>query len=148
MKRKLIAKAREEFKQSSTPEIMLREAIDKQTPLIFTVKGVYETPKAKQKLDYKLKVIEELYKYPFALVNIGYDTVYLILEDSFPECRQLTKKLESLLANNGKNDNGHLFIIDVDVASDECKREKQINDIAFEAITALEVMAQNLNLKV
>ena len=147
IKRKLIAKARDEFEKLDIAKLMLREAITKQTPLIFTIKGVIETQRAREKMDYKLRTIEELYKHPFALVNVGYDTIYLVLEDSFPENKQLTKRLETLIANNYRGNDGLLYIIDVDVASEECKREKQINDIAFEALTALEAMAQKLQPK-
>ena len=147
IKRKLIAKAREEFKLNGTAEVMLTEAITKQVPLIFSIRGVQETTKQREKIDYKLKVIEELYKYPFALVHIGYGEVYLILEDNFTECKQLTKKLETLLATNGKNDNGLLYIVDVEVASEESIKDKQIRDIAFEALTAIEAIGTKLQPK-
>jgi len=147
IKRKRIAKAREEFKIIATAELMLREAIIKKSPLIYTVKGVQETAKQRERIDYKLKIIEELYKYPFALVHIGYGEVYLILEDNFAECKELTKKLETLLATNAKNDNGLLYIVDVEVADDESIKDKQIRDIAFEALTALEAMSVKLQPK-
>ena len=147
IKRKLIAKAREEFNLSGTAEIMLREAIAKQTSMIFTVKGVQETARQREQIDYKLKTIEELYKYPFVLVNLGYGEIVLILEDDFAECKQLTKKLETLLATNSRNNNGLLNIVDVMVADEKSIMDKHIRDIAFEAMTALEAMAVKLKPK-
>jgi len=134
IKRKLIAKAMKEFKLSGVPETMLREAIIKKVPLMFSVKGV-NTLERDKRLDYKLRTIEEFYKHIFVLCDTGYET-YLIVDDSFPECQQLTKKLETLLANNGRNDNGHLFIIDVDIVDDETKLNKQIADICEVGIGA------------